>query len=70
MRSVPIRLAPNDHPQGRRCPTVPGWCVGQGHKLEALQKEPGPALATQLESDRCSHELTAAIFCTVTTPPM
>ena len=29
------------------------------------------ALATQLvESDRCSHELTAAIFYTLTTPPM
>ena len=49
MRNVLIRLPPNYyHPQGRRGPTVPaGRGVGRGHKLEALQKEPGPGLASQ-----------------------
>ena len=44
MRIVPIRMLPNYHTQGRRCPTVLGRGVGRGHKLEAPQKEPGPGL--------------------------
>ena len=38
MRSFPIRLPPNDRPQGRRHPLVPGGGVGRGHELEALQE--------------------------------